>query len=62
MQRLLVMIGTVAVACCAGAAPFGKWFTHRVPSTGAIQLIYGVGDEYQATFRDEEGNALSYNP
>lgn len=62
MQRLLVMIGTVAVACCAGAAPFGKWFTHRVPSTGAIQRIYGVGDEYQAMFKDEEGNALSYNP
>ncbi|MBR1871059.1 MAG: M6 family metalloprotease domain-containing protein [Kiritimatiellae bacterium] len=61
MKRfILYMVAGMAVNYAA-AAPFARWFNHRLADGRAVR-IWGEGDEYNAHFEDADGYTIIYNP
>ena len=56
----LAVAAFFAAAVTASAAPFERWFDHRLPD-GRVVRIHGEGDEYGARFEDEAGRPLVYD-
>ena len=54
-----VFAAALFAAMSADAAPFERWFDHRLPD-GRVVRIHGEGDEYGARFEDESGRPLVY--